>query len=288
MFLKTFAIALPVILGGMYVSGSFGGGGWSRDVARPQSEVMRALEDLDIRDQPGSPGTDPSRSGGVAPVFNLERTADSMRWKVMSGDKVAVTMIADFKPSADGNSTHVTAHVERGNAPDDFVSPAFRSKGITLGLFSMALEGELNELTLPAAGNPEACAKLFEQFQEANMEAGAGSRPESLRGAIGQVAATGVRLNAYEAEQRRLGASTATAAAISSRASRWGRRMGRARPPAAMSISRRASRWSIRRHRANVDAKRMSRNIVQEFVQCFAGISATLMTFPTLHRSPPG
>jgi hypothetical protein len=205
MFLKTFAIALPVIFGGMYVTGSLGGGGWSRDVARPQAEVMRALEDLDIRDQPGSPGTDPSRSGGVTPVFNLERTDTSMRWKVMSGDKVAVTMIADFKPSADGKSTHVTAHVERGNAPNDFVSPAFRSKGLTLGLFSMAIEGELNELTLPAPGDPAACAKLFERFQDANMEAGAGGRPESLRGAIGQVAATGIRLNAFEAEQRRLG-----------------------------------------------------------------------------------
>jgi hypothetical protein len=205
MFIKTFAIALPVLLGGMYVSGALGGGGWSRDVARPQAAVMTALEDLDIRDQPGSPGTDPAQSGGITPVFKLERTDTSMRWKVMSGDKIAVTMIADFKPSADGTATHVTAHVERGDAPDDFVSPAFRSKGVTLGLFAMALEGELNELTLPPPGDPAACARLFERFQEANMAAGAGGRPESLKGAIGQVAATGVRLNAFDAEQRRLG-----------------------------------------------------------------------------------
>lgn len=205
MFLKTFAIAAPVLLGGMYVTGALGGGAWSRDVAHPQAEVMRALEDLDIREQPGSPGTDPARSGGVMPLFNLERTDNSMRWKVMSGDKVAVTMIADFKPSADGQKTHVTAHVERGDAPDDFVSPALRSKGLALALFSMALEGELNELTMPAPGDPETCAKLLERFQDANMEAGAQRRPDSLKSAIGQVAATGVRLSAFEAEQRRLG-----------------------------------------------------------------------------------
>lgn len=204
MFLKTFAAALPVMLGGMYMSGSFSPGSWERDVGRPQAEVMAALADLDITRQPGSPGTDPSRSGGMQSVFRLERATDSMRWVVMSGDKVAVTMIADFS-AAPGGGTHLTAHVERGDAPDDFVAPAFRSKGVTLGLFSLALEGELNKLTKPATTDLAGCEQLDAQFEESNYAASAGGRPNGLREAMGATAATVVRLNGYEAERRRLG-----------------------------------------------------------------------------------
>jgi hypothetical protein len=50
----------------------------------------------------------------------------------MSRDKVVTTMIANFKSIDNGRQTQVTAPVERGNAPDDFVAPAFRSYGITL------------------------------------------------------------------------------------------------------------------------------------------------------------
>lgn len=204
MFLKTVAVALPVVLGGMYVSGSLGHRSWSRDVGRPQGEVMAALSDLSITDQPGAPGTDPSRSGGVPSVFRLDRTADSMRWTVMSGDKVAVTMTADFAPAA-GGGTHVTAHVERGNAPDDFVVPAFRSTGVTLGLFSMALEGKLNRLTAPTTADQAGCDRLQEQFEAGNLAAGAGDRAQGLKEAMGATASTIVRLNGYKAERRRLG-----------------------------------------------------------------------------------
>lgn len=206
MFLKTIALALPVMLGGMYVSGAFGGGEWSRDVGRPPEQVMAALEDLDIRDQPGSPGTDPSRSGGVPSMFRLTRTATAMRWTVMSGDRVATTMIADFTP-APGGGTHVVAHVERGDAPDDFVAPAFRSTGLTLGLFSMALEGEINKLTKPALADQGACDQLEERFTETNLAASANHRSHDLREAVGATATTVMRLGAYDAERRRLGCS---------------------------------------------------------------------------------
>lgn len=53
------------VTGMTYVSGGLGGGAYSREVGRPPAEVMDALADLDITAQPGSPGTDPSRSGGV-------------------------------------------------------------------------------------------------------------------------------------------------------------------------------------------------------------------------------
>lgn len=199
--------AAGLLAGGLYMGGAFGGGGWSREVGRPPADVMGALETLDVRDQPGSPGTDPSRSGGVMPVFRMTHTANQMRWSVMAGDKVATTMIADLTPTSTG--THLTAHVERGDAPDDVTSPAFRSNGLTLALFSMAIEGKLNALTRPLAGDAADCAKLDDQFRDSNLAAGADRRPANLTQAMGGTAATIMRLNAYGAERDRLGCTPA-------------------------------------------------------------------------------
>ncbi|WP_254557910.1 hypothetical protein, partial [Salmonella enterica] len=80
---------------------------------------------LDVRNEPGSPGTDPSRSGGVLPDFKLEREPGKMTWLVMAGDKVATRMIATLEPIKDGAATRIKASVERGDAPDDITSPAF-------------------------------------------------------------------------------------------------------------------------------------------------------------------
>lgn len=110
---------------------------------------MCSLEDLDITVQPGAPGADSARAGGIRPVFRLSRTADSTTRTVMSGAQVATQMTAHVVPIDAGHS-RVIAKVRRGDAPDDFVFPAFRSKGITLSLFSMALDGELDKLTRPA------------------------------------------------------------------------------------------------------------------------------------------
>lgn len=204
MFMKSLGLFLPVAIGGYYLTGGFSGG-YTRDVGRPQAEVMAALADLDIREQPGAPGTDPSRSGGVTPLFKEETKANAMTWTVMSGDKVATSMTAQFQPIDGGKGTRVTARVARGDAPDDFVSPAFRSKGLTMGLFAMALDSELDELTAPPPGSAATCAALQDRFQAANISAGGDRRPEGLGAAMGNTATTVMRLSAFEAEAHRLG-----------------------------------------------------------------------------------
>lgn len=156
------------------------GGGYSRVVDRPPAQVAAALADLDIRDQPGVPGTDASASGGVLPTFTVERAADSVTWLVMSGDKVAVRMIAHLQPVDGGARTKVTAEVERGDAPDDYVSPAFRSKGVTMGLFSMALEDDLDELVFPAKEWGPRCDEIMARFEQRNAANFDQHNPQSL------------------------------------------------------------------------------------------------------------
>jgi len=209
-FLKAFGLLAPLVGGGLYVAGIFDGVGYDREVAHPPAEVMAALADLDITAQPGSPGTDSSRSGGVAPVFLLEREADRMIWTVMSGDKVALRMTAIVQPVKDGSHSRVTAYVEPGDAPDDFVSPAFRSKGIAMGLFGVALEGELNELTMPAAADAATCDALLARFELENLQAGfAGADPNNTAQAIGSTTKMVMKLHAQEAELRRNGCDPA-------------------------------------------------------------------------------
>jgi hypothetical protein len=208
MLLKNFGFFILFVTGTAYVSGGLAGGAYSREVERPPAEVMAALADLDITAQPGSPGTDPSRSGGVQPVFRLERSGDRMTWTVMSGEQVAVRMIALVEPVRDGKHSRVTASVERGDAPDDVVSPAFRSEGITMGLFGMALEGELNRLTAPPPADQARCDALMAEFEAGNMAAGFAERPDNLTEAVGNTAKIAVRLHAMEAELRRNGCPT--------------------------------------------------------------------------------
>ena len=152
---------------GYWAASSFGSS-YSRVVDRSPSDVAAALADLDIRDQPGAPGTDPTASGNVLPTFTVERTTESVTWFVMSGDKVAVRMIAHLEPVDGGKRTKVTAEVERGNAPDDYVSPAFRSTGVTMGLFSAALEDELDELVFPVKEWGPRCDEIIARFERRN------------------------------------------------------------------------------------------------------------------------
>src|SRR5687768_3048564 len=119
--MKALGFLVPLFAGAYVVTGSFGVD-YSRRVDRPVAEVMAALDDLDISRQPGSPGTDPARSGGVKPLFRLERGPNSMTWTVMSGDQVATRMTATFEPIDGGKATRVSVDVARGDAPDDFVS----------------------------------------------------------------------------------------------------------------------------------------------------------------------
>jgi hypothetical protein len=205
MFLKAFALLAPVVAGGLWVSGLFAGGAYSRVVDRPPAEVLAALEDLDVRKQPGQPGTDPSASGGVAQVFVSEHVPDGIAFVVMSGDKVATRMTAHLEPLEGGKRTRVTATVERGDAPDDFVAPAFRSKGVTLTLFSAALEGELNDLVAPPRLSQEQCQELEQRLLLANAPT---NDPKNFVQAVGGTARTVIALGAVEAELRRRGCAT--------------------------------------------------------------------------------
>lgn len=205
MSLKAFLLLAPLALGGWWFSG---GAGYSREVDRTPAQVMAALADLDVRGEPGAPGTNPSRSGGIPSLFRTERGANEISFVVMSGNQVATRMTARLEPLDGGRRTRVTAVVERGDAPDDFVAPAFRSHGITMGLFTMALEGELNELTLPARKSAAECEALTRSLLEANAPVGAGDRPENLRQAFGNGARVIMTLNAVEAELRRQGCDT--------------------------------------------------------------------------------
>jgi hypothetical protein len=206
MFLKAMGVLTPIAAGSLWLGGAFGGGAYSRVVDRPPGEVMAALEDLDVRKQPGQPGTDPATSGGVAPQFLSEHVPDGISFVVMSGDKVATRMTAHLQPLDGGRRTRVTATVERGDAPDDFVSPAFRSRGITLGLFTTAIEGELNALVAPPRLAQEECQELEQRLLAANETPNA--EPRSLGQAIGGTARTIIGLNAVEAELRRRGCPT--------------------------------------------------------------------------------
>lgn len=199
-----------ILLGGLYLAGAFDPG-YSRVVGRPPAQVAEAIADLDIRNAPGEPTLDPAQSGGVRPVIQVERFADRVTWTVMSGDKMAVRMTATLEPLENGTQTRVRTEVERGNAPDDFVAPAFRSKGLTLGLFSMAVEGELDKLTIGTSWGPH-CQAIVERVKEegtARAMAESDMPPESGMGAaVGRVAKMGLQLNAIESELRRAGCNT--------------------------------------------------------------------------------
>jgi hypothetical protein len=206
MFLKAIGILGPLAGGAIWAMGGFGGA-YSRDVGRPPAEVIAAIADLDIGAQPGSPGSDAEASGGVAPVFQVEQSGDRVVWTVMSGDKVATRMTAFVQPLDGGARSRVTVDVERGDAPDDFVSPAFRSEGLTLGLFAMALEGELDSLVAPVRLSREECQELEVRLLQASG-AGMDGEPASLGQAVGGTAKNVLRLHAVEGELKRRGCDT--------------------------------------------------------------------------------
>lgn len=202
-------LALLAIVGtGGYFAGAFGsGGGYARTVGKPQAEVMAALESLDVTAQPGAPGSTADAAGGVQPMFRLEKAADHMTWYVMSGDKVATAMTATFAPTDGGKATRVVASVERGDAPDDLVSPAFRSADLTMGLFGMALEGELDALTAPPPVDPAKCDEIRNEIMLGNMAA-IGGRPDNLQQAVGGTAKTVMRIAATAQQLRAAGCAT--------------------------------------------------------------------------------
>ncbi len=203
--LKSLVILAPVLGAAAWFGGVFDSS-YDRVVDRPPAEVISALSDFQMASMEGQPGSDPSLSGGVQSLFRTERTGTGWAYVIRSGNDVATTMFVDVKDLGDGRSK-VVARVERGNAPDDFTAPAFRSESTTMMLFSMALEDELNRLTLPALANPAVCEQILERFAQDNRQNGF-RRPETLSEGMGQTARAGIALSAVEAELRRNGCDT--------------------------------------------------------------------------------
>ncbi|MEM6492937.1 MAG: hypothetical protein AAF650_01030 [Pseudomonadota bacterium] len=114
-------------------------------------QVLEGLADLDIRKQPGEPGSTAEAAGGVLPEFRRTRSGRTMRWNVMSGDDIATTMTAQVK-SGWLYGSYIEADVKRGNAPDARTSPAFQSEAITLGLFRSAISDAVGLIGSPGWG----------------------------------------------------------------------------------------------------------------------------------------
>jgi hypothetical protein len=185
---------------GLYLHSAFGPS-YTRNVGAPPAEVRAALRDLDIREAPGEPATDPTRSGGVEPMFQLAEQGDDVIWTITSGSQVAVRLIAHLEPTDGGQHTRVTAEVERGDAPDDFVAPAFRSTSLTRSLFGMVLDQELDEMNVTQARDSESCQKIMADFEQTTPDW------QEQRG-FGGVARTALRLNALEGKLKAAGCPT--------------------------------------------------------------------------------
>lgn len=189
---------------GLWAAGTFDAS-YSRVVDRPPAAVATAIADLDIREAPGEPGTDPTRSGGVVPLFEVEQAADHVSYIVKANGQVAVKMTAWLKPVDDGARTKVTATVERGDAPDDYVSPAFRSEGVTMGLFSMMLEEEIDKLVFPPKAWTAECDQIIARFESGQTMNG---DPQSMTEAMGQTAKAAVALGKLDKELKAAGCPT--------------------------------------------------------------------------------
>lgn len=147
--LKSGGMILLGAVGSAYLAGAFDT--YPRTVDGTPQAVMASVVDLDIREQPGAPGSTAESAGGVKPTFRTVRGTDKIEWIAMSGGETAMTLTASFEPVG-ADRTKIRAWVTRGDAPDERVSPAFRSSGLTLGLFHAALDSEIAEMTAPVWG----------------------------------------------------------------------------------------------------------------------------------------
>lgn len=180
-------------------------GGFSRTVDRPPAEVAAGLASLDIRDAPGAPGTDPMASGGELPSLTVESAPDHVSYIVMAHGEVATRMTAWLKPVDGGARTKVTATVERGPAPDDYVSPAFRSKGVTMGLFSAVLEDQLDKLVFKIGPWDSHCDAIMANFEARNAGNVDQRGPTSLTSAFAGTAKAAMSIASLDKELKAAG-----------------------------------------------------------------------------------
>lgn len=178
---------------------------YHRVVNAAPDKVASALVGLDIREAPGEPGTDPMRSADIPSMFSAAVEGDGVVWTVTNGGEVAVRLLAHLEP-VDGGKTKVTLDYERGSAPDDHVAPAFRSRGITMGLLAMMVEERLDKLTMPPKKWTAKCDAIMAEFEGAG-DFGA-PEPANLKQAIGRTARNGMRLSALDKELKAAGCPT--------------------------------------------------------------------------------
>ena len=186
------------VLGWMMVGGV---SGYSRVVDKSPTDVAAAIADLDIRHAPGSPGTDAMASGGELPTFSVESAPDHVTYIVMAHGQVATRMTAWLEPIDGGKRTRVTASVDRGSAPDDYVSPAFRSTGITMGLFTAMLEDQLDSLVFKIGPWGPHCDAVMARFENGEMQ----PPPQTITQGIAQTARLTMSLGQLDKELKAAG-----------------------------------------------------------------------------------
>ena len=202
MFVKAFVALAALVGAAMYFMHD---SGYHREVAASPDKVRAALYALDITSAPGAPGTDSLNSGGVPSNFAVTRDGDDMVWTVTNGGDVAVRMIAHLEPADGGAHTIVTARYERGDAPDDHVAPAFRSRGVTLGLFAMVLEDKLDSLTMPAGQWTAECDAIMVRLEQANAASGGTQTGGSLGQAFARTSRVSMNLAVADKEMKAAG-----------------------------------------------------------------------------------
>lgn len=195
MVVKFGVLGITAAATGLYFGGVFET--YPRVVDGSPAAVMASLADLDLREIPGGPGSTAEAAGGIKPRFQLGRAPNKLEWTVYSGTQVATRMTATFEPVDGGRRTRIVASVERGDAPDNRISPAFRSTGTTLGLFQTALDTEITEMTAPGWGEhcDELHDKLFPQGDAGPVTTGALDAIARLQSAQAELKAAGCNID---------------------------------------------------------------------------------------------
>lgn len=193
---RTLVFGAP--LGGvaLYFSG-FLSADYSRVVDRTPSEVAEALRYMEFDPAAGAPNN-------ASDMMRFTQTPNELVWSVMSGQQVATNMVVDLEPLENGTKTKVTAHVDRGNASDDKITPVFRSEGMTLTLLVTSVENRLDRLTASAM-NVDKCREIMENASQTHIDQIEQRRPSGLGDAIGMHAEQTVRLNSFVGELKRNG-----------------------------------------------------------------------------------
>lgn len=140
----------PVLVGGAIFSGALsfggpsGGGDFLKTVDASPAAVAGAIGDIDF--DAISQG-ETAAIGRLLPKTRRQTNADGgYTWQVMSGDNVAMELVAALEPAKDGTATRISGTVRKGA---DGVPPGPHAPEAMKTFFAAALEAELNEFAPP-------------------------------------------------------------------------------------------------------------------------------------------